>query len=154
MMLSTARLIHCLPDLRDEPLNWLPVDVAAQAFLETTQGGGGSGGEMPVFHVLNPHRTPTWRTMLGWLQKKEKFDVVEPKEWVSRLEESDQTQHSALKLLGLWKEAYGSGDVVAEQRPAFAMVETEKCVRTLRSVKPLDEAYVGRVWDWVMKEVR
>ena len=37
MMLSTAKLIHCLPDLGDEPLDWLPVDVAAQAFLETTQ---------------------------------------------------------------------------------------------------------------------
>lgn len=37
MMLSTARLIGCLPDLGDEPLDWLPVDIAAKAFLEAAK---------------------------------------------------------------------------------------------------------------------
>ena len=60
MMLSTARLIKCLPDLQDEPLDWLPVDVAAKAFLETT-GAADGNEEMPVYHVLNPHREPKWR---------------------------------------------------------------------------------------------
>ena len=154
MMLSTARLIQCLPDLGDEPLDWLPVDIAAQAFLETTQTHLTTKDQMPVYHVLNPHRQPTWHEMLQWLKKKEKFDIVSPKEWVHRLEESHASDHSAMKLLGLWKEAYASGSGNSAKRPQFSMVQTEKDIPALRQVKPLDEAYIGRIWDWVQKEVR
>jgi thioester reductase-like protein len=153
MMLSTARLIKCLPDLKDEPLDWLPVDVAAKAFLETTRVGGGSE-EMPVYHVLNPHREPTWREMLQWLQKKEQFDIVSPKEWVDRLEACQDSEHSALKLLGLWKESFGSGSKESTPRPQFSMTETRKCVPALRYVTPLDEEYVGRIWDWIQQNMR
>ncbi|KAK8087449.1 male sterility protein-domain-containing protein [Apiospora phragmitis] len=76
LMLSTARLTGCLPDLGDAPLNWLPVELAAQAVIEIAIGGrhestassqpSGSDGDdgIPVYHVLNPHHRPTWREML------------------------------------------------------------------------------------------
>ncbi|KAH9860431.1 hypothetical protein J1614_011762 [Plenodomus biglobosus] len=156
MMLSTARLIHCLPDLGSEPLDWLPVDIAAQAFLQTTQIDAGTPGELAVYHILNPHRQPTWREMLEWLQKKERFEVTSPGEWIKRLEETEHTHHSALKLLGLWKESYGGSNVSAEPspRPLFSLEETRKHVPALRDVKPLDEVYMGRVWDWIQSNVR
>jgi thioester reductase-like protein len=155
MMLSTARLINCLPDLRNEPLDWLPVDVAAKAFLETTTGtGNGSGSEeMPVYHVLNPHREPTWSQMLQWLQNKEHFDIISPKQWVERLEACQDADHSALKLLGLWKEAYGSGEEEAGPRPRFSMTKTRESVPSLREVKALDEEYVRRIWEWIQQNV-
>ncbi|KAF2854544.1 acetyl-CoA synthetase-like protein [Plenodomus tracheiphilus IPT5] len=155
MMLSTARLINCLPDLGNEPLDWLPVDVAAQAFLQATQTNTETNGELRVYHVLNPHRQPTWRDMLQWLQKKEKFEIVSPPKWVRRLEETNKTEHSALKLLGLWKESYG-GDVSQDSspRPVFSLQETRANVPALRDVKPLDEAYLGRIWDWIQENVR
>jgi hypothetical protein len=155
MMLSTARLINCLPDLRNEPLDWLPVDVAAKAFLETTTGtGNGSWSEeMPVYHVLNPHREPTWSQMLQWLQNKEHFDIVSPKQWVERLEVCQDADHSALKLLGLWKEAYGSGEEEAGPRPRFSMTKTRESVPSLREVKALDEEYVRRIWEWTQQNV-
>jgi thioester reductase-like protein len=152
MMLSTAQLIKRLPDLKNEPLDWLPVDVAAKAFLETTSVGDGSE-EMPVYHVLNPHCEPTWREMLQWLQKKEQFQIVSPKEWVDRLEACQDLDHSALKLLGLWKESYGSGSEESTPRPQFSMTESRKSVPALRDVKPLDEEYVGRVWYWIQQNV-
>jgi thioester reductase-like protein len=153
MMLSTARVIQCLPDLGDEPLDWLPVDIAAKAFVETTMAAVGKGDAMPVYHVLNPLREPTWHEMLQWLKKKENFEIVSAQEWVRRLEESDKADHSALKLLGLWKESYGDASQASQQRPQFSMVETKKNVPALRDIKPLDEAYVGRVWDWVQANV-
>ncbi|EUC40804.1 hypothetical protein COCMIDRAFT_107854 [Bipolaris oryzae ATCC 44560] len=152
MMLSTARLINCLPDLRDEPLDWLPVDIAARAFLETRDTLDGSDS-MPVYHVLNPHQKPTWHQMLEWLQKWENFDIVTSKEWVERLEESGGSEHSALKLLGLWKASYGGEAAEAGTRPQFSMTTTSNKVPTLRDVKPLDEEYLGKMWYWVQQNV-
>ena len=154
MMLSTANIINCLPDLGDEALDWLPVDVAAQAFLESTRLENCGQESTPVYHILNPHRQPTWHDMLIWLRKKADFEIVSPPVWLQRLEESD-SEHSAKKLLGLWKEAYGS--VVpgsSAQKPQFTTEQSKKHVPVLKNVQPLDEAYMQRVWDWVQANVR
>lgn len=154
MLLSTANVIKCLPDLGEEPLDWLPVDIAAQAFLEATREENCNQEHMPVYHVLNPHRQPTWHEMLCWLKKKVDFEIVSPQEWLQRLEESD-TEHPAKKLLGLWKEAYGNGaQGFSSERPQFSMTESRKHVPVLKDVKPLDEAYVQRVWEWVQASMR
>jgi thioester reductase-like protein len=158
MMLSTAGLIKCLPDLGDEPLDWLPVDIAATAFLDIAdprQEGGND--EMPVYHVLNPHQEPSWTQMLQWLKKKSDFEIVSPVEWVRKLEACEGSDHSAMKLLGLWKEAYGgasNGQGDEKQRPKFAMEETKNQVKALRDVKPLDEGYVDRMWTWIQANVK
>jgi thioester reductase-like protein len=154
MMLSTSRLIDCLPDLGDEPLDWLPVDIAARAFLEITRIDTRPGREMTVYHVLNPHQEPTWHTMLQWLKTKEEFDIVTPPEWVTRLEKCEGSDHSAMKLLGLWKDSYVHGAGDASKRPQFSMVETKRAVGILRDVQPLDEGYVERMWDWIQANVR
>ncbi|KAH6612690.1 male sterility protein-domain-containing protein [Boeremia exigua] len=154
MMLSTASIIKCLPDLSDEVLDWLPVDVAAQAFLESTRKENCNQTEIPVYHVLNPHRQPTWHDMLLWLKQKADFEIVSPQNWLQRLEESN-TEHSAKKLLGLWKEAYGDGSQdTSSRRPYFAMEKSKECIPVLRGIKPLDEAYLQRVWEWVQANVR
>jgi hypothetical protein len=155
MMLSTARLIKCLPDLGDEPLDWLPVDIAAKAFLEITQRSG-DGGEMSVYHVLNPHQKPTWHQMLQWLKKLQEFEAVEPAEWVRRLEEQEDNDHSAMKLLGLWKESYGEpvNPANANTRPQFSMEQTQRKIAALEDIQPLDEEFVHRMWNWVQANVR
>lgn len=156
MMLSTARLIECLPDLGTEPLDWLPVDIAAKAFLEIAELGEGNGSEetVPVYHVLNPNQSPTWSQTLQWLKMRESFDIVEPQEWIKRLEKCEGSEQSAMKLLGLWKEAYGNGTGENAKRPLFSIEETKEKVDVLRNVQPLDEGYVGRVWDWIQANVR
>lgn len=154
IMLSTARLIKCLPDLQEEALGWLPVDIAAHALLDIASVVGVKRDEMAVYHVVNPHRSPSWHEMLQWLQKKEDFDIVEPCEWVQRLEESGNEHHSAMKLLGLWKDAYGDKKRSFNEPAAFSMVETTKNVPSMRDVKPLDEAFVGRTWAWIRDNVQ
>jgi thioester reductase-like protein len=154
MMLSTARLTNCLPDLGSEPLDWLPVDIAARAFVQITEQDNKTIEEMPVYHVLNPHQEPTWHQMLEWIKEKEDFEIVQPREWIGRLEKHEGSEHSALKLLGLWKEAYGNGDGKAKRRAQFAMEETKRNVAALRDVQPLDKAYVDRMWAWIQANVR
>lgn len=155
MMLSTATAINCLPDLGDEPLDWLPVDIAAKAFVDIIEQDDTDVDEMPVYHVLNPHQQPTWHQMLQWIRKKAEFEIVEPKEWVSRLEGCEGSKHSAMKLLGLWKESYGGGGSGGEkQRPRFSMEKTKRKITALRDVQPLDEGYVDRMWLWIQANVR
>jgi thioester reductase-like protein len=151
IMLSTVRLIGCLPNLADEPLDWLPVDIAAEAFLEAACAQPDQAEQVSVYHVLNPHQQPTWHDMLLLLKKREEFDIVDPAEWVRRLEHSNNTEHPAMKLLGLWKDAYGGGKVAQEKqtRPCFSIAETQQRVPTLKDVRLLDEAYLWRIWNWV-----
>lgn len=104
MMLSSVKAIGSLPDLTNEALTWLPVDVAAQALVEATAAmrRPGSGDEkMPVYHIVNDDHSVTWADLLGWLRKLEDFDTVEPRLWVERLQklEGEGKQHPALKLL-------------------------------------------------------
>lgn len=155
MMLSTASIIKCLPDLGDEALDWLPVDIAAKAFLESTREENCGQENLPIYHVLNPHCRPTWHDMLLWLRKKKAdFEIVSAQTWLQRLEDTD-IEHPAKKLLGLWKEAYGDGvQGSSAERPKFAMEESRKHVPVLRDIKPLDEAYMQRVWEWVQANVR
>ena len=117
MMLSSVKVTRCLPDLKDETLTWLPVDVAARAFVETVETmrltRSSEGAEMRVYHIVNDDRTVTWTDLLGWLGKLQGFETVEPGGWVKRLERLDQeaSLHPALKLLGHWKNAYGRENV-------------------------------------------
>ncbi|KAF2141900.1 uncharacterized protein K452DRAFT_318826 [Aplosporella prunicola CBS 121167] len=162
LMLSSVRVTNSLPALRNEPLNWLPVDVAAEAFIEAANNMGmDTVGrrrfEMQVYHFVNPHQTPDWMQLLGWLQAMEKFDVLEPEAWVDRLErarDEGKKEHPAMKLLGLWKKNYCEKDGQKEegkgkQAPVFALDESKKVAPALGSVKAVDEEYFRRVWKWL-----
>ncbi|KAF2645815.1 acetyl-CoA synthetase-like protein [Massarina eburnea CBS 473.64] len=154
MMLSTSSLIGCLPDLGDEPVDWLPVDIAAKAFLDAARAQTGEAQDLPVYHVLNPHQQPTWHQMLQWLRKKDGFDIVPPQEWIRRLEGNSDVEHSAMKLLGLWKEAYCKAPQESVIRPRFSIERTQERVPTLRDIQPLSETYLGKIWGWVQKNVQ
>ena len=122
LLLSSAKATGVLPDLQDEVLNWLPVDVAARAFLELAFAGsdsastasGGAEPDIPVHHVLNPNMAVQWSDLLSWLapQRGSAFKVVPVAEWLARLaalQDDEQTkQHPALRLLGFWRNAYGA----------------------------------------------
>ncbi|KAF2015863.1 hypothetical protein BU24DRAFT_391156 [Aaosphaeria arxii CBS 175.79] len=152
MMLSTAKLTGSLPDLPQQPLDWLPVDIAAQALIEAA-GGIDKRKQMHVFHVLNEHRHPTWTDMLHWLKKKEEFEVLPPSQWVERLEQYEGTHHPALKLLGLWKQAYCGKANEEPQRPKFSLAASKACIPILRDVKSIDEVYMLKIWQWIQESV-
>ncbi|KAF1953935.1 hypothetical protein CC80DRAFT_517873 [Byssothecium circinans] len=154
MMLSTSRLIGCLPDLGDEPLGWLPVDIAANAFLEAAKAQSKDHQSLSIYHVLSPHPKPTWHQMLHWLKKKENFDIVPSNDWVGHLEQSNGTDHPAMKLLGMWKESYSTITQQSAKGPEFSISLTQEKVPALRNIQPLDEAYVGKVWEWAQANIK
>ncbi|KAK7921707.1 hypothetical protein PG985_009729 [Apiospora marii] len=186
LMLSTASFTGCLPDLGDAPLNWLPVELAAQAVIEIALGRGGEtkphlpngsseSGEgnhddgIPVYHVLNPHREPTWHEMLKIIseggsgdgqqqQEGTPFETVPPSVWVKKLETSlsrGTSGHSSQGLLDLWKGKYANSNAELatpkKSGPVFDLSRTEAASGTIRDVQPLDKARILRMWTWLQK---
>ncbi|KAL8873605.1 MAG: hypothetical protein Q9174_000953 [Haloplaca sp. 1 TL-2023] len=168
LMLSTAPVLHALPDV-EQALDWLPVDTAAEAVLEISGATGSEprvvedekgGDDCPVFHILNPHTTPTWCDLCTTIAQHSShlgLQIMPPKEWLKRLEESEG-EHPAKKLVGLWREIFGSdgpeGKGVAskekeKKRMTFAMQETHAISRVMRDVRPLSEGEMVRMWEWV-----
>lgn len=158
MMLSSVKLTGSLPSLDKETLDWLPVDIAATALMQGIASVDGSGDGVHVLHVLNENRLPTWATLLEWLQKRRAFDIVDPPKWVARLEdmqERDGVDHPAYKLLDHWKRAYapdcesGNQDSAPAAVLPFDMARSKDAIAVLRHVKPVDEQYFAKIWDWI-----
>ncbi|KAL9610369.1 MAG: hypothetical protein Q9204_009084, partial [Flavoplaca sp. TL-2023a] len=164
LMLSTAPLLHALPDLESLPLDWLPVDTAAKAVLQVadnmiTNPSGKPATDTngcPVVHILNPSTKPTWSDLLACIRRASPgldIEVLPPKVWLARLE-AYEGDMPAKKLVGLWKGAFGEGvDKEDGQDEGTRMVvEMEKAKsmsETMRRVRPLDEGFLERMWRWV-----
>lgn len=182
IMLSSSRITGCLPDLGNEPLSWLPVDVAAEAILELSFFGGiekaGRAGlhqKTPVYHVVNRHQTPSWSDMLEWISRHNsddtsesheapqttEFEIVHPAEWVEILEDAlEKEEHPSRSLLHLWKQAFGEKYHEQPDPPArtihppmFETRLTERASEAIRTVKPLEKEDVVRLWTWVQANV-
>ncbi|KAF2725695.1 acetyl-CoA synthetase-like protein [Polychaeton citri CBS 116435] len=160
LMLSIARYTHSLPDLQDEVLNWLPVDVAATALLEGARSRSLVTDGLTVLHVVNEHDIPHWNDLLRWMEQMEGVKALAPAVWISDLE--NVADHPALQLLDFWREAYagsrGSGKRAdgaksttgpKPTRKAFAMDATKRIVPSLRKIDPVSEVYFGKIWAWI-----
>ncbi|KAH6660833.1 hypothetical protein BKA67DRAFT_508664 [Truncatella angustata] len=170
LMLSTAKITGSLPDLRDEGLNWLPVDQAATAVLEIASGVGRhaiKADGVSVYHTLNPHKQPRWHEMLDWLKTDEDhtpFEVVPPSAWLSRLEEAvdgQAAEHASQTLLGFWQRRYraqpsdeneGTGDGMT-RKPTFETSKTSGVSVSMAKIQPLSQDQVLRMWDWICNNV-
>ncbi|KAJ9644304.1 hypothetical protein H2204_001655 [Knufia peltigerae] len=134
LMLSSSRVTGVLPDLKHEVLGWLPVDLAARAFVEDALKGIDHQNRdrqqppkienIPVHHVLNPSTELHWSDLLARLSSRrhQPFKAVPADEWLrvlSSLQEQNQKdttgtafeglqKHPSFKLLGFWKSVYGS----------------------------------------------
>ena len=177
MMLSSVKATKALPVLQGEPLSWLPVDVAADAFLDAldvlSNSDAGTSDEdeaceTRVYHVVNEHKEPRWMDLLGWLEEfGEDFEVLEVREWLRRLEELERSgiDHPALRLLGHWKDAYGDdaaggpgregkrgrgkGGEEGEEEARFQMETTKLALPSLRNGGEVDKAYFGKLWEYI-----
>ncbi|RBR26942.1 uncharacterized protein FIESC28_00210 [Fusarium coffeatum] len=157
LLLSTAKITGCLPNIPGEPLNWLPVEQAAQAVIEVSRSKD-DASSTPVYHVLNPHTTPTWTEMLDWLSSSigtPEFERVSPREWIKRLEKAlgeRSVNHPAQALLGLWKESYGlmmEEDVELKKsgdESPFDVKKTSEVSNTIKDVQPLDRERLLQTW--------
>ncbi|RSL62896.1 hypothetical protein CEP54_005510 [Fusarium duplospermum] len=174
LLLSTARVVGCLPDISHETLSWLPVEEAARSVLEVAFSGqlttakdseSQSPTKTAVYHILNPHSTPTWGEMLRWISNSNegpRFHIVSPREWMSWLEQTlkeRESNHPSQALLGLWKQNYchegGNGNIgKAKQGPSFDLSLTQKASTAMREVKPLERERVLKTWKWVCETIK
>ncbi|KAI2613746.1 male sterility protein-domain-containing protein [Hypoxylon fragiforme] len=165
LILSTASLAGCLPDLRNQSLNWLPVDQAASAVLEITLSAGNgkreSSPDMPVYHVLNPYRSPSWSQLLCWISHtpgSSEFEIVEPAEWLRRVESalgSSHAKHPSQALLGFWRGRYSDCQSKTVQLPSqFEIDSTLQSSPTMRGLKPLGRDEVVGMWDWIQENAK
>ncbi|KAI0392423.1 hypothetical protein F5Y17DRAFT_358946 [Xylariaceae sp. FL0594] len=174
LLLSTVKLTSCLPDLPGECLNWLPVDIAARSVLEIalshddSKHTGYESSEIPVYHVLNPHHSPSWQQMLDWVSQERgsiRFDVVSVSSWLERLEKAVAANpllagHPCQALVGLWKGRYhsakggsydleGATDQGCPPRPNYGMEQIRQASSSIRHLKPLNRDQVVRMWNWI-----
>ncbi|KAL8779128.1 MAG: hypothetical protein Q9213_007089 [Squamulea squamosa] len=156
LMLSTAPVLHALPDLKRQALDWLPVDSAAQAVLDVAAAmkddGTGADDRCPVFHILNRYSTPTWSDLLDCIKKQSpalELEILPPREWLQKLE-GCEGKLPAKKLVGLWKGGFAEGDEGKdEQHVRFDLERSKEVSATMREVKPLGEEFLGRMWRWI-----
>ncbi|KAL4731521.1 putative secondary metabolism biosynthetic enzyme [Fusarium chlamydosporum] len=170
LLLSTAKITGCLPNIPNEALNWLPVEQAAQAVIEVARSQpkaqDDDSSKTPVYHVVNPHTTPKWTDMLDWLSASigtPEFERVTPREWIKRLEKAlseRSVSHPAQALLGLWKESYGLmlDDVIdiktSQDDSPFDVERTKEVSATIRDVEPLDRERLLHTWKWVNETIK
>ncbi|KAI0135355.1 acetyl-CoA synthetase-like protein [Daldinia grandis] len=161
LLLSTARLVGCLPDLPNEIANWLPVDQAARIISDivlsdrTTQLSAES--KTPIYHVLNFHKSPSWSQLLHWISQAQghsSFEILPAEQWLERLElkfGGIREDHPAQALVGLWKRRYSSvADISGMPKPSdFDVTSSLRLSQTMRDMKPLNYERVIKMWDWI-----
>lgn len=147
-MLSTVDVLDCLPSI-DQPLDWLPLDTAARAVLETTFAENEKGGECEVYHLVQYRREKTWRDLLGWIKevREKDFEIVRPEVWLERLEKYP-AEHPAKALLGLWRDAYGEG-TKKRKEPVFDVDEAKRVSPCMRNLEPISEQHGQMIWKWL-----
>ena len=177
-MLSSVAATGCLPDLRDETLGWLAVDLTARAIVQIALGGNDITGvnetsECPVYHVLNPDQSVKWADMLDWIRelRSEPFQVVNATKWIARLEglDGEHGNHPAKRLLSLWKNAYcqnqdeketvnelqkeSDGEGKQLEPIQFSMRLTKEAAPIMREVGPLTKEHFERIWRWIESDM-
>ncbi|KAH6886881.1 hypothetical protein B0T10DRAFT_407287 [Thelonectria olida] len=170
LLLSTASLTGCLPELPHEVLNWMPVELAAKAVLEIASsdkadrtGRTGRTGEtrqtdIPVYHVTNPHQSPRWKDLLQWILEHENqpaFETVSSSEWTTRLEAAlreKDPNHPSHALLEMWKSNLSPEG--AQGPVQFDVKAAQQLSLTMQEVRQLDRDRVVNMWKWVCENIR
>ncbi|KAF2486979.1 hypothetical protein BDY17DRAFT_273602 [Neohortaea acidophila] len=151
IMLSCAKLTGSLPNLKNQVIDWLPLDIAAKAMLQGVYAPSQRGTDIAVYHVLNKHQTPTWSDLLKWLKECKDFEIVEPSVFFQQLNESscnEGHQHPAMHLVGHWENSYATNS--EDKSPVrFDMQRSEEEMPIMQTVRPVDQDYFNRLWAWI-----
>ncbi|KAI1504530.1 hypothetical protein F5X99DRAFT_371308 [Biscogniauxia marginata] len=144
-LVVSSKFLGVAPDsLGGMEINWIPVDKLGRIVTElvyTTSASSSKG--LTVYNVVNPTITP-WEELLP-IVKKAAPATVSPKEWIDRLEASDNGTHMindnpALKLVDFYKQT-----MLGEMTPV--KVEMENLLsgsETAKWLTPIKEEHMAR----------
>ena len=154
LLLSSVKLTGSLPNLIDEKLDWLPVDVAASAMIEGALMKTSEDRDvLGVYHLLNDAASTTWTDLIGWARKRLDFETVLPEEWIGRLEHAAEagSNHPALQLLDHWKATYADSKATERKgaKPEVATAVSRGALPSMRNIKAIDESYFEKLWSWI-----
>ena len=169
MMLASAKLTNVLPDLVEETLHLLPIDIAAQAMVQGCERLGeeddaSNGDAAQVFHLVNQQRGVKWPQMLSMMGHEQEYKVIPANEWIEKLEQMQSTSpdHPCFKLLDHWRSLYGQPSTEKEDptqadRKTTRNFETAKAEGVMSVLaglheSGLDKAYFERLWTWIMAQ--
>ncbi|EMD86842.1 hypothetical protein COCC4DRAFT_141239 [Bipolaris maydis ATCC 48331] len=154
MTVQAARTIGALPVVDDdEEESWLPVDVAAEALAQIALSPEQNGAKFHVLHVVN-EAPILWNAQ--FLPRLEKygleFEAVPQREWVHRLEASDQDVkvNPPFKLLEFFKTRYGSAQGASQ--PKFETTQAKRWAPCLEGGVDISEELVGKFLRYWMEE--
>lgn len=158
LMLTTIDALDCLPQL-DEVLNWLPLDTAATAVIDIAFSTPQNKKKCSLYHLINNASETKWSELLCWIAatRTKPFEVVPAEVWLAKLE-NFPNKHPAKNLLGMWNLVYGDS-VEGEQekkrtKAVFSTIEAEKKTDAMRTLKPVDQELVIKIWAWVEEEIK
>lgn len=159
---QAACTIGALPvvegDHDDEEESWLPVDVAAKALAQVALAPQQMEKTLHVLHLVNEAPILWNAQFLPCLRKHGlEFEAVPQREWVCRLEASEQDVQAnpPFKLLSFFKERYGSAQGASQ--PRFDTTQARQWAPCLQGGVDISEDLVGkflRYWTaeaWVTK---
>lgn len=113
LLIRTAKEVGRLPRIQ-QPIDWLPVDQAAEVLVELASIRKGLDTEdVNVYHVvlpvdqLGPQAIPGWDDLLTWLEQTDgtpDFQKVSHDQWLSALEQKGSSHVRGWTLVdGIWK---------------------------------------------------
>lgn len=141
----------------EEEVGWLPVDLTARAVVELAVGEGArdevDGQGMEVFHAENLKRVRWNADFLPALKRCGlQFEAVPQREWVRRLEASEQDaeKNPPIRLLDFFRKRYGL--VKDEPHPVFDTTRARELAPSLRDGTTVDEKLVGKMLKYWMED--
>jgi thioester reductase-like protein len=150
LCIQSATTIGALPVIEngDEELQWIPVDTTAETIVDLSLLDRLEDEHFParnaVLHVNHPKVLYWNRDVLPALKKAGlKFEAVFQREWVKRLEASEQdpAKNPPIKLVDFYNKKYGSG------KGSEIYIETTEACKfspSLREAKAVDDELVKR----------
>jgi hypothetical protein len=156
LLLSTVRELKCLP-LIEQRLDWLPVDVAAEAVVDIALIAGldnETEEEDLVFHVVNSREERRWWDLLSWVAEfaAQEFEIVDPLIWLEKLKALEN--HPAKKLSWLWERAFGGLEGKKRERDVVFRVERAmETSKAMRKFKGVDERLFRKFWAWLEEQM-
>ncbi|KAF8253407.1 acetyl-CoA synthetase-like protein [Wilcoxina mikolae CBS 423.85] len=151
LTIQSATTIGALPVISngDEEVSWIPVDTTANTVVDLSLLDKMQNGYRPahnaVFHVCHPSVLRWNRDVLPALKNAGlEYEAVDQREWVKRLEASEQDgeKNPPIKLLDFFRKKYGRDEATTE--PYFETKESCRFSPSLRNAKEVDAELIGR----------
>ncbi|KAI1121295.1 male sterility protein-domain-containing protein [Nemania abortiva] len=113
MLVNTSKALGILPKSLgvSDDIDWVPIDVVAEVFMDVLRHelGSSSRGRCQVYHISNPHKT-TWGALLPATCQilGSNIGLVPFHEWVHKLQQQGSREYDvnklpALKILPFYK---------------------------------------------------